>query len=425
MRRFLPKTLNQWLLAAIPLSLLVAWLLNHWILGAVAALGALCVLAVRNPQFDPGWQRLPGLKNLLSWPKKPAATTPQPESRPPPMPPPRPKRAKRGETLSEQMIEQGRVALLLRPQVATSLSTSDRRAAQDALDEAMAIVPQGQVAMRSRGYDLVEEEAPGKAERLIQVEGFFLDRYTVTNQEYQELVSDGGYEQMSLWDESIWPAVLGFVDRTGQPGPRYWENGTFPTGKDDHPVVGVSWYEACAYARWAGKRLPTDAEWVKAGSWPVFAEGAKPVQRRFPWGDSLDRKRVNVWGSGYEATVPVHALPAGASVNGVQQLVGNVWEWTSSTFGAWEPASRKIDTAQPLKSVRGGAYDTYFDTQAHCQFQSGESPLARKHNVGFRCSLGFCDVVVEGEGEESEGAGGETSHSVPTPAPAQPQEVLA
>ena len=425
MRRFLPKTLNQWLLAAIPLSLLLAWLLNHWILGAVAALGAMCVLAVRNPQFDPGWKRLPGLKSLLTWPQKATAIPEQAESKPAPMPPPRPKRAKRGETLPEQMIEQGRVALLLRPQVAASLSMPDRRAAQEALDEAMAIVPQGQVAMRSRGYDLVEEEAPGKAERLIQVEGFFLDRYTVTNQEYQEFVNDGGYEQMSLWDESIWPAVLGFVDRTGQPGPRYWENGTFPTGKDDHPVVGVSWYEACAYARWAGKRLPTDAEWVKAGSWPVFAEGSKPVQRRFPWGDSLDRKRVNVWGSGYEGTVPVHALTAGASVNGVQQLVGNVWEWTSSTFGAWEPAGRKIDTTQPLKSVRGGAYDTYFDTQAHCQFQSGESPLARKHNVGFRCSLGFCDVILEGEGEEGEGASRETHRNIPTPAPAQPQEVLA
>ena len=437
MRRFLPKTLNQWLLAAIPLSLLLAWLLNHWILGAAAALGAMCVLAVRNPQFDPGWTRLPGLKNLLSWPKKSAAAQPE-AAKPIPAPPPRHKRAKRGESLAEQMIEQGRVALLLRPQVASSLSPADRNAAQEALDESMAIVPQGQVAMRSRAFDLVEEDAPGRAERLIQVEGFFLDRYTVTNQEFQEFVSDGGYEQMSLWDESIWPAVLGFVDRTGQPGPRYWENGTFPTGKDDHPVVGVSWYEACAYARWAGKRLPTDAEWVKAGAWPVFTEGTKPIQRRFPWGDSLDRKRVNVWGSGYDGTIPVQSLPAGASVNGVQQLVGNVWEWTSSTFGAWEPATRKIDTAQPLKSVRGGAFDAYFDTQAHCQFQSGESPLARKHNIGFRCSLGFCDVILEGEGQEGEASRETHRHipapvpvptsapaPVPTPAPAKPEEVLA
>jgi iron(II)-dependent oxidoreductase len=158
-------------------------------------------------------------------------------------------------------------------------------------------------------------------------------------------------------------------------------------------VVGFSWYEASAFARWSGKRLPTDPEWVKSGSWPVFAESTKPVQRRYPWGDAMDRKRANIWGSGHDGTVSVRALPAGAGPNGVEQLVGNVWEWTSSSFGAWEPTGKKIETTRPLKSIRGGAFDTYFDTQAHCQFQSGESPLARRHNVGFRCAVGFCDVV--------------------------------
>jgi iron(II)-dependent oxidoreductase len=107
----------------------------------------------------------------------------------------------------------------------------------------------------------------------------------------------------------------------------------------------------------------------------------------------------------------------GASVNGVVQLVGNVWEWTSSSFGAWEPAGRKIEATQPMKSVRGGAYDTYFETQAHCQFQSGESPLARKHNVGFRCALGFCDVV-----HMREDSGPEPALET---APADTEEVLA
>ena len=68
------------------------------------------------------------------------------------------------------------------------------------------------------------------------------------------------------------------------------------------------------------------------------------------------------------------------------------WARGRGSFGAWEPAGRTIETAMPLKSIRGGAFDTYFDTQAHCQFQSGESPLARKHNIGFRCAVGFCDV---------------------------------
>jgi iron(II)-dependent oxidoreductase len=300
------------------------------------------------------------------------------------------------------MLAQGRVALLLRPQIAPNLSDSELQQAQDGLDEVMAIVPEGPVIVRARCFELLDENSAARGEKLINVEGLFLDRYTVSNRDYLEFLEDGGYEQMSLWDEAIWPAVLGFTDKIGQPGPKFWENGAFPRGKDDHPVVGVSWYEASAYARWAGKRLPSDAEWVKAGSWPVVTGGDRPVQRRFPWGDSMDRKRTNIWGSGYDATIPVHALPEGASVNGVLQLVGNVWEWTSTPFGAWEPAGLKIETPMPLKSIRGGAFDSYFDTQTHCQFQSGAGPLERKHNIGFRCALGFCDVVHMADSGDSE-----------------------
>jgi gamma-glutamyl hercynylcysteine S-oxide synthase len=296
-------------------------------------------------------------------------------------------------SLVEQLLEQRRVALLLRPQVAATLAPEQLQEAQEALDETMAIVPEGVVAVHSRAHETYDERKARQEERIINVEGFFLDRYSVTNREYAAFVEDGGYEQMTLWDEAIWPAVLGFLDRTGQPGPRFWSGGTFPTGQGEHPVVGVSWYEACAFTRWAGKRLPTDPEWIKAASWPVVTEGGKPAQRRYPWGDAMDRRKVNLWGSGFNGTVPVSALAAGSSVNGVEQLVGNVWEWTTSNFGCWEPAGRKIETATPLKSIRGGAFDTYFETQAHCQFQSGENPLARKHNIGFRCALGFCDVV--------------------------------
>jgi formylglycine-generating enzyme required for sulfatase activity len=417
MRRFLPKSLNESLLAAIPLSLLVAWLTGFWTFGAAAALGALCALAVRNPQQE-FVQRWPWVARFIPKTAAPAEEEAASAPAPAPLPPPR-KRMKRDSSSSpaDQMIAQGRVALLLRPQIAASLSDSELQTAQDALDEVMAIVPQGPVMVRARCYDSLDEEAAARAERMINVEGLFLDRYAVSNREYLDFLEDGGYEQMSLWDESIWPAVLGFVDRSGQSGPRYWENGTFPRGQDDFPVVGVSWYEACAYARWAGKRLPTDPEWVKAGSWPVFADGSKPVQRRYPWGESMDRRRANVWGSGHNGPVPVHIMADGASVNGVVQLIGNVWEWTSSTFGAWEPTGRKIETTQPLKSIRGGAYDTYFDTQAHCQFQSGALPLERKHNIGFRCALGFCDVVHMNEDHGTE--------RIETPAKAGAQEVLA
>jgi iron(II)-dependent oxidoreductase len=385
MRRYLPKLpLSVWLLLAVPVALLFAWLSGHWTLGAAIVASVLCLLALRQPQLQVSpWQRL-GRHEVEPVEYRPS----QPEARRPV------RRSTKGGSLVEQMISLGRAALLLRPQIASGLSASDMAAAEAALDDDMAIVPQGPVAVRGRCYDGSDDESTSsKAERLVQVDGFFLDRFLVSNQLYQLFVEEGGYEQMSLWDESIWPAVLSFVDKTGNPGPRYWENGRYPRGKEDHPVVGVSWYEASAYARWAGKRLPTDPEWVKSGTWPIFAESNKPVQRKFPWGDAMDRRRVNLWGSGHDATVSVYSQPDSAGVNGVQQLVGNVWEWTSSTFGAWEPANRKIETYLPLKSIRGGAFDTYFDAQAQCQFQSGEAPLARKHNIGFRCALGFCDVV--------------------------------
>ena len=91
---------------------------------------------------------------------------------------------------------------------------------------------------------------------------------------------------------------MDFVDQTGAPGPRYWSDGQYPAGEQRLPVVGVSWYEAWAYARWVGKRLPTDAEWTKAGAWPVESAPGRIAQRRYPWGESFDVRRAHLYGSG-------------------------------------------------------------------------------------------------------------------------------
>jgi iron(II)-dependent oxidoreductase len=81
------------------------------------------------------------------------------------------------------------------------------------------------------------------------------------------------------------------------------------------------------------------------------------------------------------------------SVGGNHQLIGNVWEWTASNFGA--PDDHTLRLPVPMRSLRGGAYDTYFENQATCHFQSGDNPLCRKHNIGFRLALGTCDVAPE------------------------------
>lgn len=295
--------------------------------------------------------------------------------------------------LIEIMLRQGRYALLLRPQIVANLGRDQVKRALDSLDSCMALVPDGDVSLKtSRFDDSDSDEGPTSTERQVHVESLFLDRYPVTNKQFKAFVDAGGYEQISLWDPTVWPAILDFVDSTGHSGPRYWKNRCYASGEGDHPVVGVSWYEACAYARWVGKRLPTDPEWIKAGSWPVQVPGGKPMQRKHPWGDTMDRTQANLWSSGPGKTVPVHEMNNGGTVGGVYQLIGNVWEWTSSNFGAWDAALKRIEAATQMKSLRGGAYDTYFDSQANCQFQSGDSPMSRKHNIGFRCALGVCDL---------------------------------
>jgi len=318
-------------------------------------------------------------------------------------PPPRKKRSRPttvdpGDTygLAEQMLAQGRYGLLMRPQIARGLPADQLEKAAAALDEAMALVPEGDVFMCQDDDDADTGNGATAHGATIPVGPFLLDRYPVTNRQYQQFVMAGGYEQMALWDREIWPAVLEFVDGTGEPGPRDWENGDYEAGKEDHPVVGISWFEAAAFARWVGKRLPTDPEWVKAGCWPVPVTGGAPLQRRYPWGDAMDRRCANLWGSGPGRTTPVTEFADGASVGGVFQLIGNVWEWTTGDYGAWHAPDHRFESPVPLKSVRGGAFDTYFDNQASCHFQSGDNPIARKHNIGFRCALGTCDVAQGG-----------------------------
>ncbi|HIQ22196.1 MAG TPA: hypothetical protein EYH34_13310 [Planctomycetes bacterium] len=307
------------------------------------------------------------------------------------------------DRLISQMMRQGRYALLLRPRIARQLDEASFQRSVETLETEMALVPDGEVVLGSiddalEDGTLPEETILAAQARVVRVEHFFLDRYPVTNEQFYQFVEARGYEQPALWDESILPALLHFVDQTGHPGPAFWRNGRYPHGRERHPVVGISWYEAVAYARWVGKRLPTDAEWVKAASWPVRLSATMRAQRRYPWGESMDYSRTNLWASGRGDTVPVDELPGGVSVGGVYQLIGNVWEWTRSDFRTDQLIEGQLLLDAPMKSIRGGAFDTYFDNQATCQFQSGEPAMSRKANIGFRCAISVCNLTLVGSG---------------------------
>ena len=99
----------------------------------------------------------------------------------------------------------------------------------------------------------------------------------------------------------------------------------------------------------------------------------------------MEARRANLWGCGPNRIVPVGEFPEGISVGGVCQLIGNVWEWIDGEIRG---------PAASLRSIRGGAFDTFFDDSALGQFQSGEDPWHRRHNIGFRCAVGAADIVL-------------------------------
>jgi iron(II)-dependent oxidoreductase len=311
------------------------------------------------------------------------------------------------DALVDELLANDRYALLLRPETKQHLTQLHVVKAIRRLDEAMALVPAGrvllgQLAEQSNSSCGGVDTDPKLARRnLVTVEPIYLDRYTVTNEQYQQFVDAGGYEQLEYWDEEALPALLDFVDQTGMPGPRFWSDGQYQPGDQRLPVVGVSWYEAWAYARWVGKRLPTDAEWTKAGAWPVESSPGRIAQRRYPWGESFDVRRAQLYGSGDLGPVPVDEFPGGMSVGGIQQLIGNVWEWTATPLA--ELGDPTLHVSESVMSIRGGAFDTYFENQATCHYQSGDQPLARRANIGFRLALPMADLEPA-NGDDAAGA---------------------
>ncbi len=289
------------------------------------------------------------------------------------------------ESPLQRMLEQKRYALIVKH--AAKYQTHPQgthicEQAHNALERSTALIPEGTASLAQTLTD-----QPDSPQTDVDVQPLYLAVHAVTNAEFQLFVDDNAYENLDLWPEDMLPYLIEFQDLTGAPGPRFWRNGRHDARRTDHPVVGVSWYEAGAYAAWAGLRLPTEAEWQMAASWRV--KSSADLLRRFPWGDAMDCTRCNLWNSGVGTTVPVDEYPNGAAPNGVLQLIGNVWEWVGTEFNILADDQSPIVGEMPMLGVRGAAFDTYFEAQATSTFRSGQITLGRTHNTGFRCALDF------------------------------------
>ncbi len=188
-----------------------------------------------------------------------------------------------------------------------------------------------------------------------------IDMYPVTNERYRNFISDDGYKKKDLWSEDgrKWREKNNIVQ------PEYWDDPKW--NQPDCPVVGVSWYEAEAFAKWEGKRLPTEEEWERA------ARGDKG--RKYPWGDEFDKEKCNSGVSGINKTTPVNSYLEGKSPAGCFDMSGNVWEWTVDWY----------DEDKDFKVLRGGSWNNNpVVLRAATRYRL--NPTLRYFFIGFRCS---------------------------------------
>jgi serine/threonine-protein kinase len=228
-----------------------------------------------------------------------------------------------------------------------------RRAGGPAAPGGMVYVPAGEFVMGSNGG--ASDERPALS---MPLEAYFIDITPVTNLEYAR-----------------------FVQATDHRPPSTWKTLSLPSGTGDLPVIGVTWQDAVDYATWAGKRLPTEAEWEKA------ARGTDA--RTFPWGNKWDPTYAN-WGGnprylGGASLKPVGSFPNDRSPYGCLDIAGNVKEWTSSWYKPYGPSDfRSDDFGEKFIVVRGGSYLSQDRSYLRVSNRSHVRP-EEAGDIGFRC----------------------------------------
>jgi gamma-glutamyl hercynylcysteine S-oxide synthase len=275
------------------------------------------------------------------------------------------------------------------PRLRTRKTAAASSAARPGL---MTLFPGGTVeigtADRSSAYDNEREL------HQITLAPYWIDVHPVTNGEFSEFMASGGYSRRELWSKAGWA----WLQESGAMAPKYWEciDGVWLSRSMDHvgpvnslqPVCHVCYYEAEAFARYAGKRLPTEAEWEAAASWDPVTGG----KRDYPWGDdpaSSERANVDQLSFG---TAPIGAYEGNVSPIGCQGMIGDVWEWTASDFLAYPgfqsfpyPEYSEAFFGSEYKVLRGGSWATRPGAIRNT-FRNWDYPIRRQIFSGFRCA---------------------------------------
>jgi len=239
----------------------------------------------------------------------------------------------------------------------------------------------------SRAYD---NERPRHD---VDLGAFQIDVAPVSNGEYLRFIEDGGYQREDLWTPEGWQ-VLG---EQGWEGPAYWQRqegrwsrvgfGRTRPLDPNRPVIHVSWFEADAYARWAGKRLPTEQEWEKAASW----DPARGEARTYPWGEGVPTAELANLDQVLLEPMPVGTYPRGRSFFGCHQMLGDVFEWTASDFEPYPgfeaypyPEYSEVFFGDGYKVLRGASWAVP-EFMARNTYRNWDLPQRRQIFAGFRC----------------------------------------
>lgn len=259
-----------------------------------------------------------------------------------------------------------------------------------AVEPGMVKIPGGLYELGFSGSDFCyDNEVP---EHKTYLNAYEIDTYPVTNKQFMAFIDAGGYEDYRFWLSDGWD----IVNEKKWDAPLYWQKiegywykkdfGGLNKISPDEPVTNVSYYEADAYSKWAGKRIPTEAEWEKAASWNEDLE-KKTI---YPWGDELPSDHnANLLESWNWAPCQIGSYPQGKSYYGCHQMLGDVWEWTSSEYALYPGFRSKFSEytdkwAINQKVLRGGSFATP-RSQIRNSYRNYFKPHERIPFSGFRC----------------------------------------